>query len=241
MSRLALVTGGTRGIGAAISVALKQAGYQVAANYAANDDAAKAFSKEHGIKAYKWDVSDYAACRDSVAGIAKEYGRAPEILVNNAGITRDGMLHRMTADHWGQVVATNLTSCFNMCQAVVSGMRDKGFGRIVNISSINAQAGQLGQTNYAAAKAGIIGFTKALAREGAIKNITANVVAPGYIRTDMTAAVPPEFLEGIVAQIPVRRLGEPEEIARVVVFLADDASGFITGETISVNGGHYMA
>ncbi|MET0154707.1 MAG: acetoacetyl-CoA reductase [Rickettsiales bacterium] len=241
MSRLAIVTGGTRGIGAAISVALKNAGYRVAANYAANDEAARAFTEQHGIKAYKWDVSDYDACASSVAGIAKEFAAPPAVLVNNAGITRDGMLHRTEKEQWDQVIATNLTSCFNMCRAVVPAMRDASFGRIVNISSINAQAGQLGQTNYAAAKAGIIGFTKSLAREGAIKNITVNVVAPGYIKTDMTAAVPSEFLEGIIAQIPVRRLGEPEEIARVVAFLADEASGFITGETLSVNGGHHMA
>jgi len=241
MSRLAIVTGGTRGIGAAISVALKNAGYMVAANYAANDDAARAFSEEYGIKTYKWDVSDYEGCKKSVAAIAEEYKTAPAVLVNNAGITRDGMLHRTEKEQWDQVIDTNLTSCFNMCRAAVPLMRDANFGRIVNISSINAQAGQLGQTNYAAAKAGIIGFTKSLAREGAIKNITANVIAPGYIKTEMTASVPREFLEGIIAQIPVRRLGEPEEIARVVVFLADEASGFITGETLSVNGGHNMA
>lgn len=240
MTRLAIVTGGTRGIGAATAIALKKHGYKVAVNYAHNDDAADAFTKETGIKTYKWDVSNLKACQDGVAKITEEFKKQPEILVNNAGITRDGFLHKMTEESWHQVIQTNLSSCFNMCHAVVPSMRENGFGRIINISSINAQAGQIGQVNYAAAKAGILGFTKALAREGAAKGVTVNSVAPGYIKTDMTAHVPTDVMSAIVTQIPVRRLGKPEEIARTVVFLADDNAGFITGETISVNGGHHM-
>lgn len=240
MARLALVTGGSRGIGAAISTALKKAGYDVAAIYGNNDKAAAEFTKETGIKTYKCDVSNYEACKKSVAKISKEFGKNVEVLVNNAGITRDGMLHKMDYEAWSSVIKTNLDSCFNMSQAVMTEMRGNGFGRIVNISSINAQAGQFGQTNYSAAKAGILGFTKALAREGAAKNITVNAIAPGYIKTDMTDAVPSAVLENIISQIPVRRLGKPEEIARTVLFLADDNAGFITGETLSVNGGHHM-
>lgn len=238
--RLAIVTGGTRGIGAAISAALKKAGYDVAANYAGNDSKAKAFTEETGIAAYKWDVANYDKCQENIAKIADDFKKPVSVLANNAGITRDGMLHKMTADHWKEVIDTNLTSCFNMSQAVIGGMREQTFGRIVNISSINAQTGQLGQSNYAAAKAGMLGFTRSLAREGASRNITCNAIAPGYIKTDMTDAVPREFMEGIIAQIPVKRLGNVEEIARAVVFLVADDAGFITGETLSVNGGHHM-
>lgn len=241
MGRLVLVTGGTRGIGAAISLAFKERGYTVVANYASNDETAQQFASDTGIAVLKWDVADYDACASAVETIRAQYGKAPEIVVNNAGVTRDGMLHKMTQEQWSAVLNINLSSCFNLCRACVGYMREASFGRIVNISSINAQSGQLGQTNYAAAKAGMIGFTKALAREGAVKNITANVVAPGYIKTEMTDKVPENFLKGIISQIPVGRLGLPEEVARVVAFLADDASGFITGETISVNGGHNMA
>jgi acetoacetyl-CoA reductase len=240
MSRLAVVTGGTRGIGAAISKALKKQGYKVAAIFVHNDGAAEAFSKETGIKTYKCDVSNLSACQAVIKLISEEFKKAPEILVNNAGITKDGVLHKMAEDSWRSVISTNLDSCFNMCQAVMAPMRDNGFGRIINISSINALAGQVGQTNYSAAKAGILGFTKALAREGAAKDVTVNAIAPGYIKTDMTDAVPTDVMEAIVSQIPVRRLGNPEEIARTVLFLAHDDAGFITGETISVNGGHHM-
>ncbi len=239
MARVAVVTGGTRGIGSAISVALKGAGYKVAANYAGNDAAAAAFTKETGIPAYKFDVSDYRACEDGVKRIVGELGPV-EILVNNAGITRDAVLHRMTPEQWGAVISTNLTSCFNMCRLVIDSMRERGFGRIVNIGSINGQAGQYGQVNYAAAKSGIHGFTKALAQEGASKGITVNAIAPGYIDTDMVRAVPPNVLEKIVARIPVGRLGHAEEIARGVLFLVSDQGAFITGSTISINGGQHM-
>lgn len=240
MARLALVTGGTRGIGAFISRALKDAGYQVAANYAHNDAAANSFAKETGIRVYKWDVAVLNECSQGIKKIKADFGQDIEILVNNAGVIKDSMLHKMLEENWHSVISINLDSCFNTCRETVPAMREKGFGRIINISSINAQAGQVGQTNYSAAKAGILGFTKALARENAAKGITVNAVAPGYIKTDMTDAVPTSVIEAIVSQIPVKRLGHPEEVARVVVFLAADDAGFITGETISVNGGHHM-
>ena len=239
MSRVALVTGGSRGIGAAISKALKAAGYKVAATYAGNDEAAQRFKDETGISVYKWDVSSYDAC---VAGIAKvEADLGPvEVLVNNAGITRDAMLHRMKPEQWAAVINTNLGSLFNMCRPVIEGMRARKFGRIINISSINGQKGQMGQVNYSASKAGDIGFTKALAQEGARAGITVNVICPGYIATDMVMAVPEKMREAIVAQIPAGRLGTPEEIARCVLFLASDDAGFITGSTITANGGQYF-
>jgi acetoacetyl-CoA reductase len=240
MSRTAVVTGGTRGIGAAISLALKAAGYKVAANYAGNDEAAAAFSKSSGIPTYKWDVSNYEACKAGLAQVEADLGPV-EILVNNAGITRDGMFHRMSPDQWNQVINTNLNGLFNMTHPVWTGMRDRAFGRIINISSINGQKGQMGQVNYSAAKAGDIGFTKALAQEGAAKNITVNAICPGYIATEMVMAVPEKVLnEKIIPQIPVGRLGQPEEIARCVVFLAADDAGFITGATLSANGGQYL-
>jgi len=241
MARVALVTGGSRGIGAAISRALKDVGYKVAANYAGNDEAAASFKSDTGIPVYKWSVADYDAC---VAGIAKvEADLGPvEVLVNNAGITRDGMFHRMTPQQWQEVVETNLSGLFNMTRPVWPGMRDRGFGRIVNISSINGQKGQVGQVNYSAAKAGDIGFTRALAQEGAAKGITVNAICPGYIGTEMVRAVPEEVLKTkILPQIPVGRLGEPEEVARCVVFLASDDAGFITGSTLSANGGQFFA
>ena len=239
MARVAIVTGGTRGIGKAISVALKQAGYKVAAAYHGNDAAAKAFTDETGIAAYKFDVADYAWCEAAVKTIVAELGPV-DILVNNAGITRDGTMHRMTAQQWAEVIQTNLTSCFNMCRCVIDGMRERSFGRIVNIGSINGQAGQYGQVNYAAAKSGIHGFTKALAQEGARAGVTVNAIAPGYIDTDMVAAVPADVLEKIVAKIPVGRLGHAEEIARGVAFLCSEEAGFVTGSTLSINGGQHM-
>jgi len=239
MARVAVVTGGTRGIGEAISVALKKNGYKVAANYGGNDEAAQAFAQKYGIPVYKFDVSDFQQCEDAIKKISAELGPV-DIVVNNAGITRDGTLHKMTPEMWGQVVATNLGSCFNMCRSVIDSMRERGFGRIVNIGSINGQAGQYGQVNYAAAKSGIHGFTKALAQEGAAKNITVNAIAPGYIDTDMVRAVPPQVLEKIIAKIPVGRLGRAEEIARGVLFLVADDAGFITGSTLSINGGQHM-
>jgi acetoacetyl-CoA reductase len=239
MTRVALVTGGTRGIGRAISLALKKENYVVAASYAGNEATAKAFTQETGIPAYKFDVSDYAACDAAVKKITSELGPI-DVLVNNAGITRDSTLHRMTPQQWGEVIQTNLTSCFNMCHCVIESMRGRNFGRIVNIGSINGQAGQYGQVNYAAAKSGIHGFTKALAQEGAAKGITVNAIAPGYINTDMVRAVPANVLEKIVARIPVGRLGEAEEIARGVIFLVADDAGFITGSTLSINGGQHM-
>ncbi|MDQ0510509.1 acetoacetyl-CoA reductase [Ancylobacter amanitiformis] len=240
MSRVALVTGGTRGIGAAASRALKAAGYQVAASYAGNDAAAAAFTEETGIPAFKWDVADFEACKAGIAEVTATLGPI-DILVNNAGITRDGMLHKMAPEQWHSVINTNLNSVFNMCRNVIEGMRERGFGRIISISSINGQKGQLGQTNYCAAKAGEIGFSKALAQENANKGITVNVICPGYIGTEMVKAVPQEVLEKrILPQIPVGRLGEPEEIARCVVFLAADEAAFITGSTLSVNGGQYI-
>lgn len=240
MARVALVTGGTRGIGHAISVELKKAGYTVAANYAGNDAAAEAFAKETGIRTFKWDVGDYDACVKGIAAVEAELG-AVDVLVNNAGITRDAMLHKMTAEQWREVMRCDLDSMFNMCQPLINGMRERGFGRIVNISSINGQKGQMGQTNYSAAKAGVVGFTKALAQEVAKKGVTVNVIAPGYIDTDMVAAVPPKVLESIIATIPVGRLGKAEEIAHCVLFLASDNAGFITGATLTANGAQYIA
>jgi acetoacetyl-CoA reductase len=236
---MAIVTGGTRGIGKAIAVKLKTAGYRVAACYGGNDDAAADCTRETGIPAYRFDVADYRQCADAMKKIEAEH--APiEILVNNAGITRDAVLHRMTPEQWGQVIATNLTSCFNMCRCVIEGMRERGFGRIVNIGSINGQAGQYGQVNYAAAKSGIHGFTKALAQEGASRGVTVNAIAPGYIDTDMVRAVPSNVLEKIVARVPIGRLGHAEEIARGVLFLVSDEGAFITGSTLSINGGQHM-
>ena len=240
MARIALVTGGTRGIGAAISKGLKDAGYTVAANYASNDEAAAKFKAETGVAVYKWDVTNFDDCKKGIAHIVKDLGGNIDILVNNAGITRDGMMHKMSVEDWFKVIDTNLTSCFNMSKAVIEDMRAKGFGRIISISSINGQSGQMGQTNYSAAKAGLLGFTKALALESAFKGITVNAIAPGYINTEMVAAVPETVLKSIIAKIPVGRLGKPEEIARAVLFLAADDAGFITGETLSVNGGHHM-
>ena len=239
MGRVALVTGGTRGIGAAISKALRDAGYTVAANYAGNDEAAEKFNAETGIAVYKWSVADYDACVAGIARVEAELGPV-DVLVNNAGITRDAMFHKMDKATWDAVIATNLSGLFNMTRPVWDGMRARSFGRVINISSINGQKGQLGQANYSAAKAGDIGFTKALAREGATKNITVNTICPGYIGTDMVRAVPENVLEYIIADIPVGRLGEPEEIARCVVFLAADDAGFITGSTLTANGGQYM-
>ena len=241
MARVALVTGGTRGIGHAISVALKAAGCSVAANYAGNDEAANKFKDETGIPVYKWSVADYEACAAGIQQVEAALGPI-DILVNNAGITRDAMFHRMTPEQWNEVIGTNLSGLFNMTHPVFPGMRGRGFGRIINISSINGQKGQMGQVNYSAAKAGDLGFTKALAQEGAFKGVTVNAVCPGYIGTEMVRAIDPQVLETkIVPQIPVGRLGEPEEIARIVAFLASDEAGFITGSTISANGGQYMA
>ncbi len=240
MSRTALVTGGTRGIGAAISKALKATGYKVAANYAGNDEAAAKFKAETGIAVYKWDVSSYEACAAGIAQVEKDQGPV-EVLVNNAGITRDAMFHRMTVEQWGAVVNTNLNSLFNMTRPVWEGMRERGFGRVINISSINGQKGQMGQANYSAAKAGDLGFTKALAQEGAAKGITVNAICPGYIATEMVMAVPKDVLDkNIIPHIPVRRLGQPEEIARCVVFLASDEAGFVTGSTLTANGGQHL-
>jgi acetoacetyl-CoA reductase len=237
--RVAVVTGGTRGIGSAISVALKNVGYRVAANYGGNEEAAAEFTRRTGIPAYKFDVSSFEACKAGLARIVEDLGQV-DVLVNNAGITRDTTIHRMTPEQWAEVIQTNLTSCFNLCRLVIEGMRERGFGRIVNIGSINGQAGQYGQVNYAAAKSGIHGFTKALAQEGAARNITVNAIAPGYIDTEMVRAVPPNVLEKIIAKIPVGRLGHAEEIARGVLFLVADEAGFITGSTLSINGGQHM-
>ena len=239
MSKVAIVTGGTRGIGAAISRALIGEGFTVAANYGGNTEAADRFAADCGANPYQWDVSDFNACSDGVARVEKELGPV-SVLVNNAGITRDGTLHKMTPEDWQQVIQTNLSSCFNMCRAVIEGMREREYGRIVNIGSINGQAGQYGQVNYAASKSGIHGFTKALAQEGAGKGITVNAIAPGYIETSMVSAVPERVLEKIVARIPVGRLGQPEEIARGVSFLISPDAGFITGSTLSINGGQHM-
>jgi acetoacetyl-CoA reductase len=240
MGRVAVVTGGTRGIGAAISKALKQEGHKVVASYAGNDEAAQKFKAETGIAVRKWDVGNYDACASNLKAIEAELGPV-DILVNNAGITKDGMFHKMTAEQWYQVINTNLNSLFNMCRPVIEGMRERSFGRIINISSINGQKGQMGQVNYSASKAGDIGFTKALAQENAKKGITVNCVCPGYIATEMVMAVPKEILEkSVIPQIPVGRLGQPEEVARCVVFLAADQSGFITGSVLTANGGQYM-
>ncbi|MGB9143372.1 MAG: acetoacetyl-CoA reductase, partial [Aestuariivirga sp.] len=240
MARVAVVTGGSRGIGAAISKALKAAGYKVAATYAGNDEAANAFKTETGIPVYKWDVSNAEACAAGLKKVAEDLGPI-EVLVNNAGITRDAMFHKMTAQQWNEVIGTNLTALFNMTQPIWGGMRDRGFGRVICISSINGQKGQMGQANYAAAKAGEIGFVKSLAQEGAAKGITVNAICPGYIGTEMVRAVPQDVLEKrILPLIPVGRLGEPEEIARCVAFLVADEAGFITGSTLSANGGQYM-
>jgi acetoacetyl-CoA reductase len=240
MARVALVTGGSRGIGAAISKGLKEAGYSVAANYAGNDEAANAFKAETGIPVYKWSVADYEACVAGVKQVEADLGPI-DVLVNNAGITRDGFFHKMTLEQWKAVIDTNLNGLFNMTHPVYPGMRERKFGRIINISSINGQKGQAGQTNYSAAKAGDIGFTRALAQEGARAGVTVNAVCPGYIGTEMVRAIDEKVLnERIIPQIPVGRLGEPEEIARCVAFLASDEAGFITGSTISANGGQYF-
>jgi len=239
MARVAVVTGGTRGIGRAISVALNNAGYRVAANYGGNDQAAQSFNAETGIPVFKFDVSDFNACTQGIKAIEAALGPV-DILVNNAGITRDTTMHRMSHEQWNAVIQTNLTSCFNTARAVIDGMRSRGFGRIVNIGSINGQAGQYGQVNYAAAKSGIHGFTKALAQEGAARGITVNAVAPGYVDTEMVRAVPADVLEKIIARIPVGRLGKAEDIARTVLFLVADEADFITGSTLSVNGGQHM-
>lgn len=240
MSKVAIVTGGTRGIGGAISEALHQVGYKVAATYAGNEKAANEFSSKTGIPTFKFDVSNYESCKEGVAKIEEALGPVA-VLVNNAGITRDSFLHKMSPQQWREVLTTNLDSVFNMCSVVINGMRDRGYGRIISISSINGQAGQMGQTNYSAAKAGIIGFTKALALEVANKGITVNAIAPGYVDTEMVRAVAPEILEKIVAKIPAKRLGKPEEVADAVLFLASDKAGFTTGATFSMNGGQYMA
>ena len=241
MTRVALVTGGTRGIGHAISVALKNKGYRVAATYAGNDAAAQQFQVETGIPVYKFDVADFDACAAAIARVEKEVGPV-DVLVNNASITWDGMFHKMTREQWDKVIGTNLNGLFNVTRQVWEGMRARKFGRVINISSINGQKGQMGQVNYSASKAGDIGFTKALAQEGAKAGITVNVICPGYIATEMVKAVPKEVLEkNILPTIPVGRLGEPEEIARCVAFLAADDAGFITGATLTANGGQYLA
>lgn len=241
MSKIALVTGGTRGIGAAISIALKDAGFNVAASYHGNDEAAGAFKAETGIHVFKFDVGDFAACQAGIAQVESDLGPV-DVLVNNAGITRDGMLHKMAPEQWSAVISTNLDSLFNTTRNVIEGMRERGFGRIINISSVNGQKGQMGQANYSAAKAGLIGFTKALAQESANKGITVNAVAPGYVATEMVKAIPEDVLnKRILPYIPVGRLGEPSEIARCVTFLASDEAGFITGSTLSANGGQYMS
>lgn len=240
MGRIALVTGGTRGIGAAISKALKAGGHTVIANYAGNDEKAKAFTDETGITVKKFDVSDPVACESKLAELEAEVGPI-DIVVNNAGITRDGVFHRMTFDQWNAVVQTNLSSLFAVTRPLINGMRDRGFGRVINISSINGQKGQMGQVNYSAAKAGVIGFTKALAQEGAKKGITVNCVCPGYIDTEMVQAVPEKVLQGIIAGIPVGRLGQADEIGKLCAYLASDDAAFITGATMTINGGQYMA
>jgi acetoacetyl-CoA reductase len=239
MGRIALVTGGTRGIGESISVMLKEHGYRVIANYAGNDQAAQEFTKRTGIQTFKFDVSDFESVTKSINDIESEIGSI-DILINNAGITRDGTMHRMGFEKWNEVIQTNLSSCFNTSRVVIEGMRERSFGRIINIGSVNGQAGQYGQVNYAAAKSGIHGFTKALAQENAAKGITVNAIAPGYVETDMVRAVPEEVLAKIVRTIPVGRLGQPEDIARSVLFLVADEASFITGSTLSINGGQHM-
>ena len=240
MGKVALVTGGTRGIGKAISKALKDAGYSVAANYGGNDDAAKACAEELGVEVFKWDVGDFAACQAGIAEVEGKLGPV-EVLVNNAGIVRDATLHKMTPEKWAEVIRVDLDSVFNMCRNVIDGMRARSFGRIINISSINGQKGQMGQTNYSAAKAGVIGFSKALAQEGARKGITVNVIAPGYIDTDMMSGVPQNVLDSIIGTIPVGRLGRADEIAHCVTFLADEKAAFVTGSVVTANGGQYIA
>jgi acetoacetyl-CoA reductase len=239
MGRVALVTGGTRGIGAAISKALKQAGYNVAANYHGNDEAAKAFKKETAIPVYKWDVADYIACEQGIVNVENEVGPV-EVLVNNAGISRDSMFQKMSHEQWSEVIRTDLDSVFNMTRPIINGMRERGFGRVVNIASINGQKGQLGLSNYCAAKAGMIGLTRALALENARKGVTVNAIAPGYVATELLANVSEEVMKAIVGQIPVGRLGEPEDVARCVIFLAADESSWITGSTLTINGGAHM-
>lgn len=239
MSRVAIVTGGTRGIGSATASALKEAGYTVAAVYGSDGKNAEKFKKETSIATYKWDVSNFHACQDGIIQVVADLGPV-EVLVNNAGITKDGTMHHMTHEHWQAVIDTNIGSCFNMSRAVIESMRTNKFGRIVNVGSINGQAGQYGQVNYAASKSGIHGFTKALAQESAAQGITVNAIAPGYIDTEMVAAVPENILKKIVDGIPVGRLGKPEEIARAILFLVSDDAGFITGSTLSVNGGQHM-
>jgi acetoacetyl-CoA reductase len=239
MGRVALVTGGTRGIGAAISKALKEAGYNVAANYAGNDDAAQAFKKETKIPVLKWDVGDYVACEQGIVNVENEVGPV-EVLVNNAGISRDAMFQKMSHEQWSEVIRTDLDSVFNMTRPVINGMRERNFGRVINISSINGQKGQLGLSNYCAAKAGMIGLTRALALENARKGITVNAIAPGYVATELLANVSEEVMKSIVGQIPVGRLGEPEDVARCVTFLAADEAGWITGSTLTINGGQFM-
>jgi len=239
MSRVAVVTGGTRGIGASISEELHKAGYKVAATYFGNDKAATEFTTRTGIAHFKFDVGDFKACHEGMGRIQAALGPV-DVLVNNAGITRDAFLHKMTPESWSEVIHTNLNSLFNMSRSVIEGMRERGYGRIINISSINGQSGQVGQTNYSAAKAGVIGFTKALAHESAAKGITVNAIAPGYIDTDMVRAVPPEVLDKIVAKIPAKRLGTPAEIAHMVVFLASEKAGFANGATFTLNGGQYL-
>ena len=239
MARVALVTGGSRGIGAAITIALKDAGYSVAASYAGNDEAAAKFTNETGIKTYKWNVADYDSCVEGIAKVEAELGPV-DILVNNAGITRDAPFHKMTREQWSDVIDTNLSGVFNMTHPIWPGMRERKFGRVITISSINGQKGQFAQVNYSASKAGDLGITKALAQEGARFGITANAICPGYIATDMVMAVPEKVRESIIAQIPAGRLGEPEEIARCVVFLASDEAEFVNGSTITVNGGQHF-
>jgi acetoacetyl-CoA reductase len=239
MGRVALVTGGTRGIGAAISKALKEAGYNVAANYAGNDDAAQAFKKETKIPVLKWDVGDYVACEQGIVNVENEVGPV-EVLVNNAGISRDAMFQKMSHEQWSEVIRTDLDSVFNMTRPVINGMRERNFGRVINISSINGQKGQLGLSNYCAAKAGMIGLTRALALENARKGITVNAIAPGYVATELLANVSEEVMKSIVGQIPVGRLGEADEVARCVIFLAADEAGWITGSTLTINGGQFM-
>ncbi len=240
MNKVAVVTGGTRGIGKAISKSLKNDGYYVVAIYHGNEEAAIKFKSEVNCEVMKLDVADFDACQNAMNKIENDYGEVA-VLVNNAGITRDGVLHKMPIENWNDVIQTNLTSCFNMCRAIILKMRERKYGRIINISSINGQKGQFGQVNYSAAKAGMIGFTKALALESAAKNVTVNTVCPGYIKTDMTSAISKEVLDSIIRQIPEMRMGNPEEIAAIVSFLASEKAAFVTGATISANGGQYMA
>ena len=240
MKKLALVTGGTRGIGAAIARKLQEDGFEVVTTFIGRPDAAEAFTKETGIKTYKFDVAYFESCKDAILNIEKDFGRSIDVVINNAGITKDRFLHKMSADEWNAVINTNLNSCFNITRNVIEKMREKKFGRIISISSINGIKGQIGQANYSAAKAGIIGFTKAIAQENANKGITANVIAPGYVGTDMVKKIDPKILEGIVSQIPVARLADPSEIGALASYLSSDLAGFITGATFNINGGQYM-